>query len=123
MYDAAAMSPTLFAFLAHWLPSGDSQRVDKDSFLKELCHVLDLPEPEPTQGDPTQDRYVLQREVRIEHPDGQVITRSIDLYKADCFVLETKQSSIESAYKQGRARRSTEAWENAMARTRTQATR
>ena len=43
-------------FVAKWAASGAAERANKDSFLKELCRVLDVPEPEATTGDPERDR-------------------------------------------------------------------
>jgi hypothetical protein len=101
------------AFIDRWLKSGSSERANKDSFLKELCQVLDLPQPDPKRGDPEKDRYVFERDVRVQAPDGKVTTKFMDLYKEGCFVLEAKQSAEKTAPKAG-AKVSTEGWENAM---------
>ena len=75
------------AFIDRWLKSGSSERANKDSFLKELCQVLDLPEPDPKRGDPENDRYVFERDVRVQAPDGKVTTKFMDLYKEGCYKL------------------------------------
>ena len=67
-------------FIQRWAPSA-GERANKDSFLKELCHVLDLPEPEPKRNDPEKDRYVFERDVLIQAPDGKATTHFIDLYR------------------------------------------
>jgi len=109
-------------FVDRWLNSGSSERANKDSFLKEPCLVLDLPQPDPKRGDPEKDRYVFERDVRVQAPDGKVTTKFMDLYKEGCFVLEAKQSAQNAAARLG-ARVSTEAWENAMERAYSQARR
>jgi len=110
------------AFIDRWIKSGSSERANKDSFLKELCQVLELPQPDPKRGDPAKDRYVFERDVRVQAPDGKVTTKFMDLYKEGCFVLEAKQSAEKAAPKAG-AKISTEGWENAMQRACTQAMR
>jgi hypothetical protein len=113
----------LTAFIDRWLKSGSSERANKDSFLKELCQVLDLPEPDPKRGDPAKDRYVFERDVRVQAPDGKVTTKFMDLYKEGCFVLEAKQTAEKAAPKKPGAKVSTEGWENSMQRACTQAMR
>ncbi len=110
------------AFIDRWIKSGSSERANKDSFLKELCQVLALPQPDPKRGDPAKDRYVFERDVRVQAPDGRVTTKFMDLYKEGCFVLEAKQSAEKAPPKAG-AKISTEGWENAMQRACTQAMR
>ncbi len=91
--------PTLFLsaltypdFEARWKNSGGAERANYGLFLQDLCDLLEVPRPDPTTDDPTQDSYVLERAVQFN--DGaKKSTGRIDLYKRGCFVLETKQGT------------------------------
>ncbi len=130
-------------FIARWQQSSASERANCQSFLNELCDVLDVPKPQPAQNHPELDAYVYERSVTFHHTEHQqVITTNgwIDLYKRGCFVLEAKQGSekpgsdeqplFEGApksqskrQKKGTAVRGTKAWDDAMLRARGQAER
>ncbi len=104
------MPQSLDAFVAKWAASGAAERANKDSFLNELCDVLEVARPNPTVNDPERDTYVFERKVSQVHADGEATLGSIDLYKQDCFILEAKQASGEGASKLGKAKRDTPAW-------------
>jgi hypothetical protein len=57
------MGQSLDGFIAKWADSGAAERANKDSFLNELCDVLDVPRPDPTRNDPERDVYVFERKV------------------------------------------------------------
>ncbi|WP_082455741.1 class I SAM-dependent DNA methyltransferase [Hymenobacter sp. AT01-02] len=79
-------------FEARWKNSGGAERANYGLFLQDLCDLLEVPRPDPTTDDPTQDSYVLERAVQFN--DGaKKSTGRIDLYKRGCFVLETKQGT------------------------------
>ncbi|AHJ99396.1 class I SAM-dependent DNA methyltransferase [Hymenobacter swuensis] len=79
-------------FEARWKNSGGAERANYGLFLQDLCDLLEVPRPDPTTDDPTQDQYVLERAVQFN--DGpKKSTGRIDLYKRGCFVLETKQGT------------------------------
>ena len=89
-------SPTSSAveqFIARWTPSSGSEISNSSSFLKELCTLLDLPQPDPATDDTENNAYVFERRVVFNNGDGTVSNRRIDLYKRGCFVLESKQGS------------------------------
>jgi hypothetical protein len=100
----------LAAFLAKWSTSGGAERANKDSFLRDLCDVLDVPHPNPKTGDPAKDAYVFERDAKLHHPDGTYTTGFIDLYKRGCFLLEAKQGSDAGHAKIGTAKRNTGSW-------------
>lgn len=77
-------------FIARWAASGDAERANKDTFLVELCDVLEVPRPEPKTGDPTRDGYVFEKDVARAKAGGPSIG-FVDLYKHGCFLLEAKQ--------------------------------
>lgn len=90
---AAAAGPDVPAFIARWKASGGSERANYTSFLSELCDVLGVPRPEPTQTDVSQNAYVFERDVVFQNPDASTSHGRIDLYKRGCFVLEAKQGN------------------------------
>jgi hypothetical protein len=104
---------TLEGFVQKWLPSGASERANKDAFLLDLCTFLDVPAPDPKTDDPDRDVYVFEKDVRIQHED-RYATLFIDLYKKDCFILEAKQGSGQDSKKVGTAKRDTPSWYTAM---------
>jgi len=120
-------------FITRWKASGGAERANYASFLNELCDLLEVPRPDPTQPDDTNNAYVYERSITFHHGDGSTSAGFIDLYKRGCFVLEAKQgteaaqgeklSSTEQnkKLKQGTAKRGTKGWDNAMMRARGQA--
>ncbi len=81
----------LSAFLGRWASSGGGEHANYQLFLTELCDVLGVPRPEPTQPDNTQNAYVFERAVTFHHADGSTSSGRIDLYRRGSFVLEAKQ--------------------------------
>jgi len=122
---------TVQAFIERWEASGAAERANCQSFLSELCALLDVPPPEPATPDTRLNAYVFERDVTFHHGDGSTSIGRIDLYKRGCFVLEAKQGSSENKsadpleparkLKKGTARRGTVAWDDAMLRARGQA--
>ncbi|AMV70513.1 class I SAM-dependent DNA methyltransferase [Desulfuromonas sp. DDH964] len=121
------------AFITAWKASGGAERANYQLFLTELCHQLDAPLPEPTRPDDSENAYVFERTVTLQHGDGNTSPNYIDLYKRGCFVLEAKQGSdkqepaqfkeTEKKYKTGTARRGTQGWDRAMQAAKNQAER
>jgi len=123
-------------FIERWAQSGGAERANYQLFLAELCEVLDVPRPEPTVEDDSQNAYVFERGVQFDNLDGTYSTGRIDLYKRGCFVLESKQGveqqetapALSAKQQQRRAKRKrghgtrgTAAWDDAMFRARGQA--
>jgi hypothetical protein len=125
----------LDAFIARWQASAASERSNYALFLVELCDVLGVERPKPATGEAERDLYVFERPVEFRNPDGSTSPGFIDLYRHDCFVLETKQGCeakrertlIERAAfpssrrRRGHGIRGTETWDAAMVRARGQA--
>jgi hypothetical protein len=101
-------------FITLWSASGASERGNKDSYLKDLADVLGVPHPAPCTGDRARDTYVFEADALVPHEGGAVSIGKMDLYKAECFVLEAKQGSHAGAAKVGTARRNTPSWSIAM---------
>lgn len=122
-------------FIERWSGSGGAERANYVSFLTDLCRVLDVPEPEPTRPDASDNAYVFEKGVADPHDDSKATVRRIDLYKRGCFVLEAKQgveqeaqkeAEVRAASRKGRAKkghgtRGTRGWDAFMQRARQQA--
>ena len=123
-------------FIERWQKSGAAELANSQSFLKELCDVLGVPQPDPTQQDAESNRYVFEKAVAFNNGDGSTSFGRVDLYRAGCFVLESKQGSERKAAAQaetlatvtktakklsGSAPRGTAAWDKAMQAARNQA--
>jgi hypothetical protein len=99
MVESAEMSDELLfpreltvdAFIARWQGSAASERSNYALFLVELCDVLGVERPKPATRQSERDEYVFERPVHFQNPDGSASPGFIDLYRHDCFVLETKQ--------------------------------
>ena len=124
------------AFVAHWSRSGAAETANSQSFLSDLCGLLGVPRPDPTVEDDRANTYVFEKAVTRTFADGTDTTNYIDLYRAGCFVLESKQGAGGSAgvpalsddhragrKKSGTAKRGTGSWDTAMLRARNQAER
>ncbi len=118
-------------FIARWKDSGGGEMANSQSFLKELCTLLEVPPPEPTIPDEDQNTYVFEKAVLFNNGDGTTSQGRVDLYRQRCFVLESKQGSerkdaaqanalAEKTKKQkrrsGTAQRGTLGWDQAMRR-------
>ena len=79
------------AFITRWETSGAAERANYQMFLSELCDIIGVSRPDPTSPDTAKNRYVFDRAITRNHPDGTTSTNYIDLYKAGHFVNETKQ--------------------------------
>ncbi|MGC1273785.1 MAG: DNA methyltransferase [Planctomycetaceae bacterium] len=133
-------SPTVAPqpFIERWRASGAAEQANSQSFLGELCDLLEVPRPEPTRQDDAANVYVFEKVVEIQNGDGTSKLGRIDLYRQGAFVLESKQGSERRAAedeaalsnvvrggrkKTGTAPRGTKAWDQAMTRARNQAKR
>lgn len=97
-------------FIAKWLgQQGGQERANYALFLTELCDALGLPHPEPASAEHAANDYVFERVVQEAGHEGSVSNCRIDLYKRDCFVLETKQSRQKGGEKEVEGRRAFQA--------------
>jgi hypothetical protein len=116
-------------FITRWQRSGGAELANSQSFLKELCQLLGVPEPEPTQADESQNSYVFEKAVNLNNGDGTSSTGRVDLYRQKTFVLESKQGAERRAnelaealatvtqqkrHRKGTAQRGTAQWAQAM---------
>ncbi len=75
------------AFIAKWQGVTASELSTSQSFLHDLCELLDVQKPHAT---PEQD-YMFERPVTFQHGDGTTSPGRIDLYRRGAFVLESKK--------------------------------
>lgn len=78
------------AFITRWhnvavLPA--TELATAQSFVRDLCDVLDVPHPHPTEA---QD-YQFERPITFAHGDGSASAGRIDCYRRGAFVLEAKK--------------------------------
>ncbi len=89
---------TITQFIARWEKSGGSEKANYALFFTELCdEILLVPHPEPAGPDNEKNLYSFERVVTHKAEDGTTATGFIDLYKAGCFLLETKQGTFLKA--------------------------
>ena len=116
--------------------SGGSEMPNYQLFVERLTGALGLPQPEFAREQTRFNDYVFERNVTFRHPNGTSSTGRIDCYKRDSFILEAKQSAkrqqsleteqlvmagLETAQKQGHAKRGIKSWDKVMIAARRQA--
>src|SRR5258706_1035479 len=101
-------------FLRKWIDSGAAERSNAQSFLNDLCQVLNVDPPHAATSDAQRDAYVFEKPVTVPHEGRQQSIGFIDLFKRGHFILEAKQGSEEGSTRLGTARRDTPAWHIAM---------
>ncbi|HVI26764.1 MAG TPA: DNA methyltransferase [Xanthomonadaceae bacterium] len=74
-------------FIARWKGVQASELSASQSFLLDLCALLEVDAPHPT---PEQD-YMFERPITFRHGDGSTSAGRIDLYRRGAFVLESKK--------------------------------
>lgn len=123
-------------FVQRWEKSGGAEMANSQLFLTELCDLLGVPHPDGTTTDTSENHYVFEKAVLFNNGDGTTSNGRVDLYKAGCFVLESKQGSERKSAEAaealatetrnarklaGTAARGTAAWDRAMQAARKQA--
>ena len=78
-------------FISYWSAADQSERQISQTFLLELCELLEVPSP---KDEPIIPGYTFEFPISEILPDGTTTPRSIDLYKRTCFVLESKKFQI-----------------------------
>jgi hypothetical protein len=79
------------AFITRWQHADGSELANAQSFVRELCELLDVPVPDPARADTRDNAYVFERRVIFRHGDGGRSEGRIDTYRRACFVLESKK--------------------------------
>lgn len=125
-------------FISRWAVSGGAELANSQPYLTELCALLDVPHPDPTEEDESRNTYVFEKAVEFNNGDGTTSAGRVDLYRQGSFVLESKQGAERKSAEQlealatktkakkfrtGTAKRGTPGWELAMTSARQQAKR
>ena len=87
------------AFLARWQHADGTELANYQLFVTDLCHLLDVPPPDPAREDTRDNAYVFERGVTFRHGDGSASAGRIDCYKRGHFVLEAKKIKLGAATK------------------------
>ncbi len=96
------------AFIQRWQGVTASELATSQSFAIALCELLGVERPHPGP----EQRYEFERPITFRHGDGSSSPGRIDLYRAGCFVWESKKL---------RAGQSTRVFDEALLRARSQA--
>ena len=81
------------AFIARWEKSGGSESANFQMFAGELCELLGVAKPDPSEERNEYNDYTFERRVDFKHDDGSTSLKRIDLYRRGSFVMEAKQSA------------------------------
>ncbi len=87
------------AYIQRWgggISHGGNERANLQMFVTELCTLLDLPQPDPAGSKRSDNTYVFERSVTELFADGGKTTRSLDLYRRGCFILEGKDTGKQT---------------------------
>ncbi len=74
-------------FIAKWKGVVASELSTSQSFLIDLCRLLDVDAPHPT----AEQDYMFERPITFAHGDGTTSPGRTDLYRRGAFVLESKK--------------------------------
>ncbi|MBN8506430.1 MAG: hypothetical protein J0L58_18340 [Burkholderiales bacterium] len=75
------------AFISRWQGVSATELATAQSFAIELCELLGVERPHPSP----EQRYEFERPISFQHGDGSTSPGRIDLYRAGCFVWESKK--------------------------------
>jgi hypothetical protein len=75
------------AFIARWQGVAASELSISQSFVIDLCELLDVPRPHATD----EQDYMFERPVTLAHGDGSSSACRIDCYRRSAFIWESKQ--------------------------------
>ncbi|MFK7911778.1 MAG: type IIL restriction-modification enzyme MmeI [Akkermansiaceae bacterium] len=117
----APSAEALDTFISKWAASGAAERANYNSFLNDLCDLLGVARPDPTQEKTELNNYVFDRSFTKTDKDGETSPVYLDLYKRGHFVLETKQGSSGEGDKVGHGKRGSKTWDKALEKAHAQA--
>lgn len=75
------------AFVERWQGVDASELATAQTFVMDLCDLLEVPKPHPT----AEQDYMFERPVTFAHGDGTSSAGRIDCYRRGHFVLEAKK--------------------------------
>ena len=93
--DTAHACPQAAAFIQRWQGITASELSTAQSFVRELCDLLGVPNPHPTAA----LDYMFERPIPFAHGDGSSSAGRIDCYKHGHFLLEAKKTRLRAKTK------------------------
>ncbi len=78
-------------FIDRWKTADGTEKANYVLFVRELCQLLGVSEPDPSREDTRDNAYCFERRVTFQHGDGSESYSFIDCYHRDAFVLEAKK--------------------------------
>lgn len=84
-------------FIEKWKGRDGNEIGNTQSFLNDLCDLLQVPQPHDPEDGGTREEYSFERPVTFKHNNGKTSIGRIDLYRRGSFVLEAKQGSEQKA--------------------------
>ncbi|MGB0723412.1 MAG: type IIL restriction-modification enzyme MmeI, partial [Gammaproteobacteria bacterium] len=85
------------SFISRWQSADGTELANAQSFVKELCELLGVEHPLPSQADTNLNAYTFERSVQFKHRNGDSTPGRIDCYKRGAFVLEAKSIAAAEA--------------------------
>ena len=79
------------AFIDRWKSADGTEKANYVLFVRDLCQLLGVPEPDPSREDTRDNAYVFERRVTFQHGNGSESYGFIDCYRREAFVLEAKK--------------------------------
>lgn len=93
MAASAGLADTAIeTFIGRWSASSGAERANFHLFASELCDLIGVERPKPSQETTNVNDYTFERSVAFKASDGSTSPGRIDLYKRGAFVMEAKQS-------------------------------
>ena len=105
--------PAIDTFIARWQGVTASELATAQSFVTELCQLLEVDPPTHQQD------YMFERPITFRHGDGGASAGRIDCYRRGAFVLEAKKLKVSGGGTPGSL--STRGFDDALLRARSQA--
>lgn len=90
-----ALPDPIESFIARWQNADGTELANAQSFVRELCVLLDVPVPDPARADTADNAYVFERRIVFRHGDGGSSEGRIDCYRRGAFVLEAKKLRLK----------------------------
>ena len=111
----ATTADQIQCFINRWTGVTASELSTSQTFIIDLCELLDVPRPHPT---PERD-YMFERPVTFQNGDGSTSPGRVDCYRRGAFVWESKK--LNPGAQAARTGKTTRSFDNALLLARTQA--
>lgn len=111
----ATTADQIQCFINRWTGVTASELSTSQTFIIDLCELLDVPRPHPT---PERD-YMFERPVTFQNGDGSTSPGRVDCYRRGAFVWESKK--LNPGAQAAKTGKTTRSFDNALLLARTQA--